>query len=97
MMDEIKKELLELEFNADSIGLVYWIEAIRYIRDNPLCWDTMEIYDHIADKFNTTKIRAERNLRNAITPAKKNIQEKYKYYRPIRNQTFLNLIRYELI
>ena len=97
MMDEIKKELLELEFNADSIGLVYWIEAIKYIRNNPLSWDVMEIYDHIADKFNTTGIRVERALRHAITPAKKNIQEKYKYYRPIRNQTFLNLIRYELI
>ena len=97
MMDEIKKELLELEFNADSIGLVYWIEAIKYIRNNPLSWDVMAIYEHIASEFNTTKTRAERNLRNAITPAKKNIQEKYKYYRPIRNQTFLNLIRYELI
>ena len=96
-MDEIKKELLELEFNADSIGLVYWVEAIRYIKDNPLSWDTMDIYEYIAQKYETTVTRAERNLRNAIAPAKKNIQEKYNYYRPIRNQTFLNLIRFKLI
>lgn len=74
-MNEIKKELLELEFNVNSIGLIYWVEAIKHIQKNPLCWDVMDIYDYIAKKYNTTGINVERCLRHAITPAKKNIQE----------------------
>lgn len=35
-MDEIKQELLELKFNVDSVGIIYWIEAIKFIKKNPL-------------------------------------------------------------
>lgn len=97
MEDDIKQKLLDLGFNVDCIGLVYWVEAIRYVKDHPLWWDVMDIYDYLAQKYDLSISKVERNLRTAITPAKKNIQDKYNYYRNIKNQTFLNLIRLELI
>lgn len=97
MEDKIKQDLLNLGFNIDSIGVVYWVDAIRYIQKNPLCWDVFDIYDYLAKKYNIKNTAVERSLRTAINPAKKNIQEKYNYYGKIKNQTFLNLIRLELI
>ena len=96
-MEDIKQELLELNFNVDSIGIIYWIEAITIIKNNPLIWDMGDIYEKVARKYNTTKSRAERGMRNAISKAKENIQNKYGYYGKIKNQTFLDLIRFKLI
>lgn len=95
--EEIKNEILELGFNVDSIGTIYWIEAIRYIKKHPLWWDIYDIYEYIADKYEITVSQAERNFRTAIAPAKKNIQKKYNYSKPIRNSTFLHLIRFKFI
>lgn len=97
MENEIKNELLELGFNLDSVGIIYWVEAIKYVEEHPLWWDIYDIYEYIAEEFKTSVTAAERNLRTAIKPAKKNIQEKYNYFRPIKNQTFLHLIRFKLI
>ena len=94
---ELKNELLELGFNVDSIGIVYWIDAVEYVKEHKLCWDMLEIYEMLADKYKISIARVERNLRTAIEPAKDNIRKKYNYYKPIRNMTFLNLIKFELI
>lgn len=96
-MEDIKTELLELNFNVDSIGIVYWIEAIKIIKDNPIIWDMLDIYEYIAQKYHTTLSKVERGMRTAIEPAKENIQKKYCYYKKIKNQTFLSLIRFKLI
>lgn len=96
-MEEMKEKLLTLGFNADSIGITYWIDAIKYIKEHPLWWDIYDIYEYLATKYKISVARVERNLRTAIAPAKKNIQEKYKYYRSIKNSTFLHLIKIELI
>lgn len=96
-MDEIKKELLELNFNVDSIGIIYWIESIKFIKENPLNWNMIDIYEYVAKIHNSTKSKIERGMRTAIEPAKENIQKKYGYYAKIRNQTFLDLIRFKLI
>lgn len=96
-MNDIKKELLQLGFNVDSRGIIYWIDAINYVKEHPNWWDMMDIYDFLAQKYDISIAIAERNLRTAIQPAKKNIQEKYGYYRKIKNVTFLNLIKLELL
>lgn len=96
-MKDIKQELLELKFNVDSIGIVYWVDAIKYVKKHPLVWDMMDIYEYVANLHNSTPSRVERGMRTAIAPAKENIQKKYKYYKPIKNQTFLSLIRFKLI
>ena len=96
-MEDIKQELLSLDFNVDSIGIVYWIEAIKYVKNHPLAWDMMDIYEYVAKKHDTTASRAERGMRTAIQTAKDKIQQRYKYYNKINNSTYLNLIRYKLI
>lgn len=96
-MDEIKQELLELKFNVDSVGIIYWIEAIKFIKKNPLVWDMTDIYENVAKIYNSTKYTVERLMRYAMSPARENIQRKYRYYGKIKNQTFLDLIRFKLI
>lgn len=96
-MEDIKQELLELNFNVDSIGIIYWVEAIKLIKNNPLVWDMIDVYEYIAKIYNSTITRVERGMRTAIAPARANIQKKYGYYAKIKNQTFLDLIRFKLI
>lgn len=96
-MDEIKRELIELNFNIDSVGIIYWIKAIRLIQQNPNILNIMEIYKTIGQRYNKSSNAVERAMRVSISTARKNIQEKYNYNREIKNHTFLNLIRYELL
>ena len=93
----IKKELLELNFNVDSIGIIFWVEAITFVKNNPLVWRMEDIYENVAKTYNTTYSKVERAMRFAISSAKENIQKKYEYYGKIKNSTFLALIRYKLI
>lgn len=95
--DEIKQELLELNFRPSSIGLVYWIEAIRYQERHMLTYEMMDIYDFIAKKYKVSVTHAERNMRYAMETAKKKIQVKYHYHDKINAQVFLGLIRFKLI
>lgn len=46
--DEIKQELIGLGFNVNSKGIAYFIDAIEYIKENTLEWETMTIYEFIA-------------------------------------------------
>lgn len=97
VIDEIKQELLELGFNVNSVGIMYWIEAIRFAKENPTVWETYFIYEYVANIYSSTASRVERAMRHAIKDAEKNIQKKYSYYGTIKNSTFLNLIRFKLI
>lgn len=97
MENEIKNELLELGFNVDSKGIIYWIEAIRYVENNPLWENIIDIYEMLSIKYENSVQNIERDMRTAIQPAKENIQKNYNYYKMIKNQTFLNLIRFKLI
>ena len=94
VLNSIKDELLELGFDVDSIGIVYWIDAIKQVNANPLEWSMISIYENVAKKRKTTKGAVERLMRFTMAPAKENIQKKYGYYNAIKNQTFLNLIRF---
>lgn len=97
MLKEIRKELTYLGFNINSRGFEYWIEAIKYVNENPINWTMMEVYEEIAKNYNYSKTCIERTMRYAIEPAKNNIQKEYNYYKKIRNKTFLNLIKIKLI
>lgn len=96
-IDEIKQELLELGFNVNSRGIMYWIEAIKYAKENPTEWETFFLYDYIAKRYGSTERRVERAMRVAIAPAIENIQKKYNYHGKIKTSTFLSLIRFKLI
>ena len=97
IIDEIKQELLELGFNVNSRGIIYWIEAIKYAKENPTVWETYFIYEYIANIYGSTATRVERAMRVAINPAIENIQKKYNYYGKIKTSTFLSLIKFKLI
>ena len=97
VIEEIKRELLELNFDINSKGILYWIEAVRTVKNNPLIWDMLDIYEKTALKYKTTWTAVERAMRHAMQPAIGSIQREYGYYNKINNQTFLNLIRYKLI
>lgn len=96
-IEQIKQELLKLNFNVNSKGILYWIKAIEIIKEYPLKLKMTEIYEDIAKIYNTTYSRVERGMRTAIEPAKKNIQNEYGYYKKICNSTFLELIRFKII
>lgn len=95
-MEEIKKELLELGFSANSKGILYWIDLIE-LGKNKTGTGIVELYKEIAKTNDTSYTNVERCLRVALEPAKENIKKKYKYNNKISNLTFLNLKRYELI
>ena len=97
IIKEIKNELIELHFDINSIGIIYWVEAIKIVKNNLLIWDMMDIYEKIAKKYKSSYSAVERAMRYAMQPAIGSIQRKYEYYNKINNQTFLNLIRYQLI
>lgn len=94
---KIKEELLRLNFRIESVGIIYWTEAIRIMMKNPLIYNMGEIYEKIAKKYKTTACSVERLMRYALEPAKKNIQNEYKYYNKITITTFMDLIRFEII
>ena len=96
-IDEIKHELLELGFNVNSRGIMYWIEAIKCAKENPKEWETYFIYEYVAELYSSTAPRVERAMRVAIAPAVENIQKKYNYHGKIKTSTFLSLIRFKLI
>lgn len=92
-MDEIKRELLELNFDVDSIGVIYWIYAIRLIKKDTLEIETTQIYQELANRYNKSTRSIQRAMIKALEPAKENIKKKYKYDSEIKNQTFLNIMR----
>jgi len=97
MLKKIQAKAIELGFDVDSIGIIYWIDAIKYSKENPLEWKMGIVYEYIAEKHNSTSARVERAMRHSIIPAIENIQKKYGYYNKVRNSTFLNLIKFKLI
>ena len=92
---DIKQELIDLGFRASSIGILYWIDAFKYVKATPKVYHMMEIYKEISLKRNKSVYAIERAMRYSIETAKENIQKKYNYYKRLDNMTFINLIRYE--
>lgn len=96
-MDEIKNELLELGFNPNSKGIVFWVEIIQLLKEDVKRNNVMNLYIEVAAMNNTKWTSVERALRHSILPAKEKIKEKYKYDGRISNSAFINIIRLQMI
>ena len=92
-INEIKKILLELQFNVNSKGFEYWLHAIHlYTTFNEKITMT-EMYNELAFEFTTTSSVIERNMRTASNSAIPNIRKYFNYNTKISNKTILNLFR----
>lgn len=86
----ISKILIELQFNASSIGFKYWATAIEIYRKNYFKYNnTIEnVYNDVAKIHNTTRTRVERDMRAAKSTATRQIQTQFNYY----NKTVLEIL-----
>ena len=91
-MEEFKKELLDLGFNINSIGFIYWLDMYELIKENKCGNRTMNYYIEIANKHQSTYARVERALRHSMEYAIENIKSKYNIDK-INNSVLMNLIR----
>lgn len=95
-MEETKKMLVDLGFRIRSIGILYWLDAFKYIKKHSKVFHMMEIYETISKKRNKSVYAIERAMRYSLEPAEKRIQQKYDYDKKIDNMTFINLMRFEI-
>lgn len=89
---ETREQLLSLGIKANSIGLLYWIEAINYVRNNDEKWIMEDVYKYIGKKVNNKPKNVERALRTALYPAHKNIQKTFNFEGRVTNKAFFELI-----
>lgn len=92
-MEELKQELIDLGFNIKSSGILYWLDAFKYVQMCPKTFKMMEIYESITIYRQKSVTAIERAMRYAIEPAEKKIQQKYNYNGKIDNMVFINLKR----
>ena len=95
-MEEIKQKLIDLGFRRNSCGILYWLDAFKYVKVKPKVYHIMEIYKVISLKRNKSVYAIERAMRYSLEPAKEKIQQKYDYYGRMDNMTFINLVRFEI-
>lgn len=90
----MKELLIQLNFNLLSIGFQYWLYAIELAKQNP-SFKMMEIYEKVANKFNTTTNRVERCMRT--TQEKNTIKQNYnlKYSDKLTNSSILRFLLLE--
>lgn len=90
----MKELLIQLNFNLLSIGFQYWLYAIQLAKQNP-SFKMMEIYEKVANKFNTTTNRVERCMRTA--QEKNTIKQNYnlKYSDKLTNSSILRFLLLE--
>lgn len=95
-MSKYEAILDELGMKMSIKGYTYWLAAIEYcmgkIESEGYAFCMSEVYNYIAEKYNTTYSRAERALRHAVeyTPGiEQKIQEKLKINYKLKNSDFL--------
>lgn len=93
-MEKIIQKLLELGFNTNTKGFLYWIEAIKYSKDKIAEYKMENVYNYIARKYNDTDVRVERAMRVSRTPANSKIQQEFHCNKSISNKAFLNIIKF---
>lgn len=92
--NEIRQILIKLQFNINSKGFDYWIQAIHlYTTFNEKIKMT-ELYEQLAFEFITNADVIERNMRTSSKTAHKNIQEYFNYDNKITNKAILQLFRF---
>jgi hypothetical protein len=93
-MENIKKLLLDLNFNLDSFGSIYWLEVFEYLEDKPINTKFKEVLFYVSSLHGITPHALESYLRRSVEPAEKLIQKKFRYYGKITCKTFMNLVRF---
>lgn len=88
------RELIKLGFNINSIGLDYWLMAIKYYQSRNINNDLKigDIYKYVADMFNTEWTRVEKNMRFAKIGAIDNLKHYFDYQGTMTNKTLLKLL-----
>lgn len=90
---EIKKLLLKLQFNVNSKGFEYWIQAIHLYTTFNEKIKISELYEQLAFEFVTSWNVIERNMRTASKTAIESIKQYFEYNGKITNRTILKLFR----
>lgn len=92
---KIENLLDKLQVKINTKGYRYWITAVEIYRKDPSIKKT-KLYEMIAEKYNTTAVRAERALRHAHENNKMLVQRYFNVEYKIDNSAFLNLLVREL-
>ena len=91
--EQIRKILLELQFNVNSKGFDYWIQAIHIYTTFNEKITMEELYKELSFEFAVSRNVIERNMRTAMNTAKKNLSIYFGYNGKITNKSILNLFR----
>ena len=94
-MNKINQELIDLGFKISSSGIMYWLDAIDYVKNHPKDLKMMKLYNYISNKHNKTRSAIERAMRISLQGAIPRIKAKYNYTGKITNTAFVNLIKLE--
>lgn len=82
MEKRLKKVLLRLGITSKLRGFHYILKAVELIKEERLHRNITEIYETVAEEFDTNKFIVERSIRSAMQIAynkKKTISEIYGY------------------
>lgn len=92
--EEIKQDLIDLQFNVNSRGIEYWITAIELYQNeiHKYSFSMIDMYKVIAKKYDTTYSRVERAMRHAREDAEETIHLVYNYYNKLDTRTVIRLI-----
>lgn len=92
--EEIPEILIELNFNINSKGFNYWIEAIHLytIFNEPI--KMTELYKSLAYNYMTKETLIERAMRTASKQAHNNIHKYFNYSGKITNSVILKLFSF---
>lgn len=93
-MEKVKKLLLELGFNMDSLGTIYWLDVFDYCQKHPLNTPFKEVLASVSSNLGITKYCLESQLRRAMDTAQDSIQKMFNYKGKITTKTFLILVLY---
>lgn len=85
------KILDELGMKPGNLGYTYWEEAIKLRKGNYYDIKMVDIYNKIAEKYNTTYVRVERNMRHSRESIK-GLNKKIKTDFTINNKNFLAIL-----
>lgn len=93
-MKKIEDMLIDLGFNAGSIGLDYWTRCIEIYKKKRYKYGcTLEyIYSEIAKEYKTTRNNVERAMRTASSTAKEEIIKRYNYKNKLTTKSILRIL-----
>lgn len=94
----IADELIDLDLPLQGKPFTYWSFLLNYIfwnikHDNLQKFSLIQLYNVVADEFDTNRFAAERALREGMRKMNKRIVEKYNIRTKITNGTVIKLFQ----